>query len=69
MATMPPRPRKAYMTPEQFRDLITKAGVTKTKVAEMLDVNRTTVTRWLNGSVPISRGNARLIREVFPAKK
>ncbi len=69
MRTMPPKPRKAYMTPAQFRAILAKAKVKNTHAAVMLGVARTTVIRWLNESTPISRANARLIREVFQPEK
>jgi transcriptional regulator with PAS, ATPase and Fis domain len=69
MRTMAANPRKAAMTPDQLRKAIAASGMNNTQVAKSLEVARTTVIRWLNGSVPISRANARLIREVINPKK
>lgn len=69
MPVMPPTPRKAVMSPEQFRDILVKAGVNNTQAAKRLEVNRATVLRWLAGTTPIGRANARLIREEFGKKK
>lgn len=61
--TMTPRPRKASMTPRQFRGII--AGVKQGEAAERLGVSRQTVVRWLSGFTRINAANANLIRLTF----
>jgi plasmid maintenance system antidote protein VapI len=68
MPVMPPTPRKAVMSPEAFRSLLKKVDVNHTQAAKRLGVGRATVLRWLNGTTPISRANARLIRDEFGPK-
>ena len=58
-------PRAAAMTPAELRRLIAASGRTITDAAERLGLARTTVTRWLNGSTPIGRAQAREIRAVL----
>ena len=57
------------MKPKQFAELLAAAGLNQTQAAALLEVARTTVVRWLNGSTPISRANARLISVVIVPKK
>ena len=38
---------------QEARKLVKKAGMTHREVAEALGVHRVTVSRWLNGSIPI----------------
>lgn len=51
------------MTKDELRDAMAKAGHKPGTLAELLDVHRNTVSRWLNGRVPIHAGAAALIRE------
>lgn len=57
------------MTPAQFKARLEAAGLNQTQAADLLEIARTTVVRWLNGSVPISRANARLISVVITPKQ
>lgn len=57
------------MSPDAFRAIIKASGMKQGEIAEALGVVRTTVVRWLNGSTPISRANARLISVTIKAKK
>lgn len=59
------RPRAAAMTPAELRRLIKASGRTITDTAEVLQVARQTVTRWLNGSTPIGRAQAREIEAML----
>lgn len=67
--TMPARPNKAYMTQNEFRELIDDSGLKQGAVAERLKVARQTVVRWLSGRTPINKANALLIRSVLKKKR
>lgn len=58
------------MKPEELKSLLKANGMNQTTGAEKIGVSRHTVFRWVNGSVPISAGQALLIRsKLAPAKK
>jgi len=59
------RPRAAAMSPAELRRLIAASRRTITDAAEVLQVARQTVTRWLNGSTPIGRAQAALARQLL----
>lgn len=66
--TMPAQPNKAYMTQNEFRDLLRDADLKQGAAADELGVSRQTVVRWLSGYTPISKANAMLIRSVLKKK-
>lgn len=67
--TMPARPNDPHMTGADLRALIAAAGLKQGEAAGKLGVARTTVIRWLNGSTPIGKANATLIKSVLKPKK
>lgn len=68
-------PRKRAMTPEEFKTIISEAGLNQTTAAAKLGVDRRTVIRWLRpagsaDSTTISERNALFIRsKIKPPKK
>ena len=49
------------MTPGQLRRLLEAKRIGPTRMAEMMEVSRSTVNRWLTGETPISKANKLLI--------
>lgn len=65
---MPPKPRVAAMSPDEFRDILSDRKLDQGKAADLLGVSRRTVSRWATGRTPIDRHVAASIRKL-PRKK
>lgn len=57
------------MTPEELRTLREKANLSQQKLADMLGVNRQTVSRWEVGTYGIGRAEALLITQTLRRKR
>jgi DNA-binding transcriptional regulator YiaG len=73
MDTVPHQRRNPAMTHEEFRNLLTDAGLTIREAAKKLGVGNATVSRWQTdpdkGGTPISEHSAKLIRILIKPKK
>lgn len=61
--------KPSAMAPITLRRLIAGSGMSITEAADRLRVRRETLHRWLNGTTPISRANALLVRDVLGTGK
>lgn len=57
------------MTPTEFQELLTAAGLNQSSAARALEVDRRTVIRWLKGETPITKRQKLLIKSVIRPKK
>ena len=57
------------MTPEQFKKIREKLGLTQAELASILEVKTNTVYRWEAGILPISRIVELAVRSLKPTKK
>ena len=55
------------MTPEELRTLRKQAGLTQEQLADLLSIDRMTVSRWETGKVPIDTITAIAIHAVVDA--
>lgn len=63
------RPRKAAMTPDELRAAMAANAIPNgSQLATKLDVERSTVSRWLKGERRIDRASAALIWSVLTKK-
>lgn len=65
-AVSPQRP--AAMTPEAFKALLKRHGLSYAQAAERLDVTRRTVIRWATGATPIDKRNALYVKALIRGK-
>lgn len=61
-------PAKAAMKPKELRELLARAEVSQLQLAEMLNVEKGTVNRWVRGKSGISQFVAAAIRQALKAK-
>lgn len=52
------------MTPAELRDAREALGLTQTELGERLGVHWTTISRWENGRLPISKAVAMAVRAI-----
>lgn len=69
MNLMPAEPRPAAMSPAELKQLMEAHALTNLALADLLEMHRNTVSRWLKGETPIGAANALLIREAIKKHK
>ncbi len=52
------------MTPRELKELMEQMGLSQGDLAKLLEVDRRTVNRWVNGNYRINARTAKLIRQL-----